>query len=96
MSVSERGRGERAETMAPGYGGVHIVRVSPRARVGRNFGSARKKKISLWFDATGRGRHSQREVSFFALSAKILRKSRPAVRRSIPSPAGRVSFIFAF
>lgn len=64
--ASERARGERAETMAPGHGGVHIVRVPPRARAGWNFGSACKKKISLWFDGAGRGRHSQREVSFFA------------------------------
>lgn len=68
-SASERARGERAETMAPGHGGVRIVRAPPRARAGRNFGSARKKKISLWFDGAGRGRHSQREVSFFASPA---------------------------
>lgn len=79
-----------------GHGGVCIVRASPRARAVRNFGSERKKKISLWFDARPRGRHSQREVSFFASPAKILRKSRRAARRSIPSPVGRVSFIFAF
>jgi len=95
-SASERGRSEQAETMAPSHGGVRIVRAPPRAQAAWNFGGALKKKISLWFDATARARHSQREDFFFPPSAKILRKSQPAVQRSIPSRAGRVSFIFAF